>query len=92
MRGTRTKVIVSGAVAGSVTEDVYAGYLMGNVQLGALTATGGVRLESTSTTSERYRFVNDETLENAVISLQKAGNSYVDLLQSHGGSMIVSTS
>ena len=30
-----------------VTEDVYAGYFMGNVRLGALTATGGVRVEAT---------------------------------------------
>jgi TonB-dependent receptor len=65
-----------------VTEDVYTGYLMGSVQVGNLTATGGVRIEATTTTSERYRFVNDETFENAAISLQEAQNDYVDILPS----------
>lgn len=65
-----------------VTEDVYSGYVMGNLQVGALTATGGLRVEATSTTSERYRFVNDETLENAEISLQEAENDYVSVLPS----------
>lgn len=65
-----------------VTEDVYAGYLMGNVRAGAFTATGGVRVEATTTTSERYRFVNDDTFENAEISLREAENSYVDVLPS----------
>lgn len=65
-----------------VTEDVYAGYLMGSIQAGDLTATGGVRVEATTTTSERYRFVNDETLPNAAISLQEAENDYVDVLPS----------
>lgn len=65
-----------------VTEDVYSGYLMGNVQLGALTATGGLRVEATRTTSERYRFVNDETFESAEISLQEAENDYVNVLPS----------
>jgi TonB-dependent receptor len=65
-----------------VTEDVYAGYLMGNIRVGNLTATGGVRVEATTTTSERYRFVNDDTFENAAISLQEAENDYVDVLPS----------
>jgi TonB-dependent receptor len=41
-----------------------------------------VRIEATTTTSERYRFVNDETFENAAISLQEAENDYVDVLPS----------
>ena len=65
-----------------VTEDVYAGYVMGNARVGALTATGGVRLEATSTTSERFRFVNDDSFDNAEISLLEAENSYVDVLPS----------
>lgn len=65
-----------------VTEDVYSGYAMGNVQLGAFTATGGLRVESTTTTSERYRFVNDDSFDNAAISLREAENSYVDVLPS----------
>lgn len=65
-----------------VTEDVYAGYIMGSVQAGKLTATGGVRMEATVTTSERYRFVNDPSFENAQISLQEAENDYIDWLPS----------
>ena len=65
-----------------VTEGVYAGYAMGNVRLGALTATGGVRVEATSTTSERYRFVNDESFESAQIRLLESENRYVDVLPS----------
>jgi TonB-dependent receptor len=65
-----------------VTEDVYAGYLMGSARLDRLTATGGVRLEATSTTSERYRFVNDDSFDDAQISLLEADNSYVDVLPS----------
>ncbi len=65
-----------------VTEDVYAGYVMGNLQAGALTATGGVRLESTTTTSERYRFVSDDTFDDAQISLLEAENDYVNVLPS----------
>jgi TonB-dependent receptor len=65
-----------------VTEDVYAGYVMGNIQLGELTATGGLRVEATTTTSERYRFVNDDSFDNAAISLQEAENDYVNVLPS----------
>jgi TonB-dependent receptor len=65
-----------------VTEDVYAGYLMGNYRMGQLTATGGVRVEATVTTSERYRFVNDDTFDNAEISLEEAENDYVNVLPS----------
>ena len=65
-----------------VTEDVYAGYLMGNVRFGALTATGGARVEATTTTSDRYRFVDDPSFEEAAISQQSASNSYVDVLPS----------
>lgn len=65
-----------------VTEDVYAGYLMGNARVGAFTATGGLRVEATSTTSERYRFVNDPTSENAIISRVSASNHYIDFLPS----------
>jgi TonB-dependent receptor len=65
-----------------VTEDVYAGYLMGNYQVGKWTATGGVRVEATTTTSERFRFVNDDSFDNAQISLQEAENDYVDILPS----------
>ena len=65
-----------------VTEDVYAGYIMGSYQAGKLTATGGVRMEATTTTSERYRFVNDPTFDNAQISLQEAENDYIDWLPS----------
>lgn len=65
-----------------VTEDVYAGYVMGNAVVGALTATGGVRVEATSTTSERFRFVNDDSFDNAQVSQLSAENSYVDVLPS----------
>lgn len=65
-----------------VTEDVYAGYVMGSMRVGDLSATGGVRVEATTTTSERYRFVNDDTFANAAISLQEAENDYVDVLPS----------
>ena len=65
-----------------VTEDVYAGYLMGNARVGALTATGGVRVEATSTTSDRFRFVNDDSFDAARISELSAENSYVDVLPS----------
>lgn len=65
-----------------VTEDVYAGYVMGNWRAGNLTASGGVRVEATTTTSERYRFVNDDSFDNAAISLQEAENDYVDVLPS----------
>ena len=65
-----------------VTEDVYAGYLMGNVQLGAFTATGGVRIEATETESERYRFINDDSFDNAAIDFFGESNSYVDVLPS----------
>ena len=65
-----------------VTEDVYAGYLMGNARFGALTVTGGLRVEATSTTSDRFRFINDDTFDEAQISLQSAENSYTDFLPS----------
>jgi TonB-dependent receptor len=65
-----------------VTEDVYAGYLMGNARVGRLTATGGVRVEATSTTSERYRFVNDDSFDAAEISFLESENRYVDVLPS----------
>jgi len=65
-----------------VTEDVYAGYLMGNYTVGALTATGGVRIEATTTTSERYQFVNDDSFDAAQTELIEADNSYTDVLPS----------
>ena len=65
-----------------VTEDVYAGYLMGNARVGRLTATGGVRVEATSTTSDRYRFVNDDSFDAAAITLLTAENRYTDVLPS----------
>ncbi len=65
-----------------VTEDVYAGYLMGNVELGAFTATGGVRIEATETTSDRYRFINDDSFDDAAIDRFKRDNSYVNVLPS----------
>ena len=65
-----------------VTENVYAGYLMGNVQLGDLSATGGVRIEATETESERYRFINDDSFDNADIDFFGESNSYVDVLPS----------
>jgi TonB-dependent receptor len=65
-----------------VTEDVYAGYLMGNVQLGSLAATGGVRIEATETTSDRYQFVDDQNLDDAVISETNSSNQYVNVLPS----------
>lgn len=65
-----------------VTEDVYAGYLMGNIGIGPVTATGGLRVETTTTTSERYRFVADDTFEDAQITFQSLENSYTDLLPS----------
>lgn len=65
-----------------VTENVYAGYLMGNVRLGALTATGGVRVEATKTTSDRYRFINDSQFDDDIITQHSESNSYVDFLPS----------
>jgi TonB-dependent receptor len=65
-----------------VTEDVYAGYLMGNYRVGRFTATGGVRIEATTTTSERYQFVNDDSFDNAQTELIEAENSYTDVLPS----------
>lgn len=65
-----------------VTEGIYAGYLMGSIRFGALSATGGVRAEATETTAERYQFVQDPTLENAAISQDDISNSYIDYLPS----------
>jgi len=65
-----------------VTEDVYAGYVMGNYTVGKLTATGGVRIEATTTTSERFQFVNDDSFDNAQTELIEAENSYTDILPS----------
>ncbi|HKJ66410.1 MAG TPA: TonB-dependent receptor [bacterium] len=65
-----------------VSEGVYAGYLMGNIRLGRLTTTGGLRLESTRTTADRYRFVDDPTLDQYQITQTSASNSYVDYLPS----------
>ena len=65
-----------------VTEDVYAGYLMGNIQLGDFTATGGVRIEATDTQSERYQFINDDSFDNAQITFSGESKSYVNVLPS----------
>lgn len=65
-----------------VTEGIYAGYLMGSIRFGALSATGGVRAEATETTAERYQFVQDPSLDNAAISQDELSNSYIDYLPS----------
>ncbi|MEX0771253.1 MAG: TonB-dependent receptor [Balneolaceae bacterium] len=65
-----------------VTEDVYAGYLMGNFRTGGLTATGGVRIEATQTSSDRSRFIDDPTLDEYQITPQSESNSYTNVLPS----------
>lgn len=65
-----------------VTEDVYAGYLMGNFRTGGLTATGGLRMEATQTTSDRSRFIDDPTLDEYQITPQSESNSYTNILPS----------
>ena len=63
-------------------EDVYAGYLMGNAELGALTVTGGLRVEATETRSQRWElFINDDTGEQTV-EPATFSNGYVNLLPS----------
>lgn len=65
-----------------VTEGVYAGYLMGSIQVGQLTSTGGLRVEATNTTADRYRFIDDPTLEEYQITQTTASNNYIDYLPS----------
>jgi TonB-dependent receptor len=64
-------------------EDVYAGYVMGSVDLGRLTAVGGVRIEATETRSERFVAVFDdgEVTEDEVSS-EVFTNNYVNVLPS----------
>lgn len=65
-----------------VTEAVHAGYIMGNVRIGALTATGGLRVEATRTTSNRFRFIIDDEFDEALITQESSSNSYIDFLPS----------
>lgn len=63
-------------------EDVYAGYAMGQVALGRLTAAGGVRVEATETRSLRYRLTVDETTDQQRVSSAAFTSSYVNVLPS----------
>ena len=63
-------------------EDVYAGYAMGQVEVGRLTAVGGVRVEATETRSLRYRLVVDEAAGEQTVGSEAFTNSYVNVLPS----------
>ena len=63
-------------------EDVYAGYVMGQVEMGRLTAVGGVRVEATETRSLRYRLVVDDAAGEQTVGSEAFTNSYVNVLPS----------
>ena len=60
-------------------ENIYAGYVMGSVRFGSVTALAGVRVEHTSTSSTRFQLLAEENLET---SSQTFENTYTDLLPS----------
>jgi len=60
-------------------ENIYAGYAMGTVRLGSVTALAGARVEHTSTSSTRFQLVAEEDLET---TSQTFENSYTDVLPS----------
>jgi TonB-dependent receptor len=60
-------------------ETIYAGYMMGSVELGSLTALAGVRVEHTSTLSERAVLLEEETFTTRS---ETEENAYTDILPS----------
>jgi len=65
-------------------ESIYAGYAMVSAKFGALTALGGLRVEHTSTETDRFQLTEDEdgfAFEEDVIR-QTFENSYTNLLPS----------
>jgi TonB-dependent receptor len=64
-------------------ESIYAGYAMVSAKFGALTALGGLRVEHTSTETDRFQLTEDDdfTFEEDVIR-QTFENSYTNLLPS----------
>jgi len=60
-------------------ENIYAGYAMGTVRFGSVTALAGARVEHTSTSSTRFQLVAEEDLET---TSQTFENSYTDVLPS----------
>ena len=66
-------------------ESIYAGYAMASVEVGALTALGGLRVEHTTTETDRFQLQNEEgeafdPQENLVE--QTFENDYTNLLPS----------
>lgn len=61
-------------------ERIYAGYLMGSLDVGQLTLLAGARLEHTRTESRRYEFAeNDETGQLAIAD-RSFENDYTNIL------------
>ena len=58
-------------------ESIYAGYAMTTVEVGALTALVGARLEHTSTSSTRFELLPDGTVEQSTFE-----RTYTDVLPS----------
>lgn len=61
-------------------ESVYAGYLMGQVEVGGLTAVGGARVEATSTETKRYQKSESDETDAQDITRQTYQSSYATLL------------
>jgi len=60
-------------------ENIYAGYAMGTVRFGPVTALAGVRVEHTSTSSTRFQLLAEEGLETTTQTFE---NTYTDVLPS----------
>jgi len=58
-----------------LTEDIYAGYVMANVELGDFKVIGGLRVEHTDTQADGYELANSEELSTVSNS-----GSYTNLL------------
>lgn len=62
------------------TEDVYASYLMGSMDIGRLRLLGGARVEMTEYSAKGHELVEDEDAETLTVNRTSDDNDYVDVL------------
>ena len=63
-----------------VTEDVYAGYLMGSMDMNRLRLLGGARVEMTDYSAKGHELVEDEDAGTVTVNATSEDNDYVDVL------------
>jgi TonB-dependent receptor len=63
-------------------EDIYAGYVMGNIEVGAFTVLGGARLEHTRTDARRSVLIYDDDADTITPDEETFSNAYTNVLPS----------